>query len=450
MTLSGATSPLDHTIVLLVDDQPANLLSLEALLDEFDARLLRASSGKEALQLLQWHHVALVLLDARMPDMDGFEVARLMQESSHSQGIPIIFITAISHDNHHVIKGYQNGAVDFLTKPLDAVVLKSKVRIFLELHRKNRDIERSNRTLRASLRELELLKETNDQLLHSLGEGVLSLDTEGCIRYANPTAVALLNDGSALLGSLFSVHLDGEAADELVVAMLSQCMSESHWAGTFRARRQGETFPLELTAKSILKEDGHFAGVSVVLKDVTSREQIEQKLKEESELDPLTGLVNRRGFERRLELHLNEGQEDLALLYIDLDHFKQVNDKLGHQAGDNLLMYVAKRLLGCTRHDDIVARLGGDEFCIVVQAADTQKAATIVSQKVLAIAAHPMRLGEERVQIGASIGVVLINPEQTIPQLLHQADLAMYAAKTRGRQQVCFYKPHMEDMKTRS
>jgi diguanylate cyclase (GGDEF)-like protein/PAS domain S-box-containing protein len=420
---ADAARPVDKTKVLLVDDLPANLLSYEVLLDEFDATLLRASSGNEALHMLLQHQVALVLLDVQMPGMDGFEVAELMQKSKRTQGIPIIFVTAIGHDNRHVIKGYQNGAVDFLFKPIDPVVLKSKVRVFLEMDRKNREIERGIRALQASLRELHSLKEHNELLLLSVGEGILSLNTDGCIQYANPTAVALLDGGGPLLGSPLSEHLAVEATEEPVVEMLSQCMEGESWHGTIRAKRRDETFPAEITATAILREDGHFAGVSVVFKDVTNREKLEQKLKAESERDPLTGLVNRRGFERRLDQRLSQGRNDLALLFIDLDHFKEVNDRFGHQAGDALLKHVAQRLQGCTRSDDIVARLGGDEFCIVVQAALPQHAAGVVGQKVLDITAHPIKLGEDQAQIGASIGVVLVDPSLTLTHILHQADV---------------------------
>jgi diguanylate cyclase (GGDEF)-like protein/PAS domain S-box-containing protein len=441
---ADAARSVDKTKVLLVDDQPANLLSYEVLLDEFDATLLRATSGNEALHILLQHQVALVLLDVQMPGMDGFEVAELMQKSKRTQGIPIIFVTAIGHDNRHVLKGYQNGAVDFLFKPIDPIVLKSKVRVFLELDRKNREIERGIRALQASLRELQSLKEHNELLLLSVGEGILSLNTDGCVQYANPTAMALLDGGGPLLGSPLSEHLAVDASEEPVVEMLSRCLEGESWHGTIRARRRGETFPAEIVATALLREDGHFAGVSVVFKDVTNREKLEQKLKAESERDPLTGLINRRGFERRLEQRLNQDRSDLALLFIDLDHFKAVNDRLGHQAGDTLLKHVAQRLQGCTRADDIVARLGGDEFCIVVQAASTHHAAAVVGQKVLDMTAHPIKLGQEEAQIGASIGVVLVDPSLTLSHILHQADVAMYAAKAQGRHRVSFYTPELE------
>jgi diguanylate cyclase (GGDEF)-like protein/PAS domain S-box-containing protein len=430
--------------ILMVDDQQANLLSFEVLLDDFDANLLRASSGNEALQLLLQHQVALVLLDVQMPGMDGFEVAEIMQKAKRSQGIPIIFVTAINKDFRHVLRGYETGAVDFLTKPIEPLMLRSKVRVFLELYRKSREIEASNRALQASLKELGRLKEHNELLLLSVGEGILSLDTEGRIQYANPAALALLDDGTPLEGSLMSEHISGVDAEEAVVEMLARCMGGERWYFTAGARRQGQTFPAEFTATAIVREGGHFEGVSVVFKDVTDRHKLEQKLKAESERDPLTGLVNRRGFERLLKKRLSAGGKELALLYVDLDFFKPVNDRYGHQAGDNLLRLIAQRMLGCTRHHDIVARIGGDEFCIVLQSDNIRSASMAVGLKVIEVCAQPMRLADDQVQIGASVGIVLAANGQSVVQTMHQADVAMYAAKARGRNAVCFYEPGLE------
>lgn len=255
--------------ILLVDDQQGNLLALEVLLDEFDATLLRAGSGNEALKILLNQKVALVLLDVQMPDMDGFEVARLMQQTSRSQNIPIIFVTAINQNMEHVLQGYENGAADFLTKPIVPLILKSKVRIFLELYRKSREIEISNAALESSMRELARLKKLNELLLQSISEGILRLDAEGRIQYANPAAAALLGNGDVLLGSLLSEHLVGDEEEELVSEMLARCMSEGRSPFIATARRMDEVFAAEFTATALTGDDDNLLGVSVVFKDIS-------------------------------------------------------------------------------------------------------------------------------------------------------------------------------------
>lgn len=127
--------------ILLVDDEPANLVSLEAILEDEGRELLKAGSGPEALKLLLREDVSLVLLDVQMPEMDGFEVAELMRNRKNTQNIPIIFVTAISKEDQYVFKGYQVGAVDYLFKPLDPTILKSKVDFFLKLDRERRELQ---------------------------------------------------------------------------------------------------------------------------------------------------------------------------------------------------------------------------------------------------------------------------------------------------------------------
>ncbi len=127
--------------ILLVDDEPANLVSLEAILEDEGRELLKAESGPDALKTLLNEDVSLVLLDVQMPEMDGFEVAELMRSRKNTQNIPIIFVTAISKEDQYVFKGYQVGAVDYLFKPLDPTILKSKVDFFLQLDHERRDLQ---------------------------------------------------------------------------------------------------------------------------------------------------------------------------------------------------------------------------------------------------------------------------------------------------------------------
>ncbi|MBQ0755385.1 MAG: response regulator [Gammaproteobacteria bacterium] len=127
--------------LLLVDDQPANLVSLEAILDDEDRVLIKANSGSEGLKVLLKEDISLVLLDVQMPGMDGFEMAELMRQRKDTQTIPIIFVTAISKEKQYVFRGYQVGAVDYLFKPLDPVILQSKVNFFLQLDRQRRELQ---------------------------------------------------------------------------------------------------------------------------------------------------------------------------------------------------------------------------------------------------------------------------------------------------------------------
>lgn len=144
--------------VLLVDDQPANLVSLEAILEEEDRELIKANSGAEGLKALLKEDISLVLLDVQMPGMDGFEMAELMRARKDTQSIPIIFVTAISKEKQYVFKGYQVGAVDYLFKPLDPVILQSKVNFFLQLDRQRRELQQKLKQAQAHRAAYEAAK----------------------------------------------------------------------------------------------------------------------------------------------------------------------------------------------------------------------------------------------------------------------------------------------------
>lgn len=144
--------------ILMVDDQPANLVSLDAILEAEGRVLLKATSGPEALKILLREDISLVLLDVQMPGMDGFEVAELMRQRKDTQSIPIIFVTAISKEDKYVFRGYQVGAVDYLFKPLDPVVLQSKVNFFLQLDRQRRELQEKLRQAQAHRAAYEAAK----------------------------------------------------------------------------------------------------------------------------------------------------------------------------------------------------------------------------------------------------------------------------------------------------
>ena len=149
--------------VLMVDDTPENLYSLEAILEAPNRTLVKASSGPEALKVLLKSDVSLVLLDVQMPGMDGFEVAEIMRSNPKTKNVPIVFVTAISKDQKYVFRGYQTGAVDYLFKPLDPVVLASKVDFFLQLDRQRRELERKIKAAQAHRAAYEREKQLRQQ-----------------------------------------------------------------------------------------------------------------------------------------------------------------------------------------------------------------------------------------------------------------------------------------------
>ena len=287
--------------ILLVDDRPENLAALESILEPLGHNLVRATSGEEALKRLLRDDFALILLDVEMPGIDGFETAEHIKSRERSKHIPIIFLTALDEEDQRALRGYSAGAVDYLYKPFNPVVLRSKVQVFIDLWRLNREAE---------------------ELAHR------------------------------------ALH------------------------------------------------------------------------------DPLTGLPNRVLFHDRLEMALARARRkssQVAVLFLDLDGFKLVNDRLGHEAGDQLLVEVAHRLQQALRPSDTVARFGGDEFTVLSEGFTDERHVLALTERIQSAIAERYELCGGEAHITTSIGVALASGPDARPEtLIREADSAMYCAKRHG------------------
>ncbi|MGB4342052.1 MAG: diguanylate cyclase [Moraxellaceae bacterium] len=432
--------------ILVVDDQSSNLVAMEAIFDGEPIDLVKASSGQEALKLLLQRDFALVLLDVQMPDLDGFEVAEIMRSNARTENVPIIFLTAISKEQRYIFRGYESGAVDYLFKPIEPEILRSKVRVFLELDRKTRN-------LRDSLRLLQQERDHNQMLLRSLGEGLLGITQSGNVFYANPSAEQMLGRPlSEIIGSRLNdifVLFDeaGEQTEWALTELLNACgRGESLQRDDLFLRRDNEEVAVEITANPLQPTGQEVSphGVVVVFRDVSSRRHREKALVRKSQLDSLTGLYNRAEFELLLRARIadaNRNQTSVAVLYLDLDRFKTINDTCGHHVGDLVLKTAAARLKDGTRDSDLVARLGGDEFVIVLASSEPRRAASLVSGKILQSFARVSDIEGTKIQIGTSIGIAIYPDDSTNPEeLLNCADKAMYQAKASGRSNYRYYR----------
>ncbi|MCX7922981.1 MAG: diguanylate cyclase [Clostridia bacterium] len=196
----------ENVNVLIVDDRPENLLVLESILEGLDCNIVKATSGNEALGLMLDYDFALVLLDVQMPEMDGFETAELMRGSELTRNIPIIFVTAISKEQRCIFKGYEVGAVDYLFKPIEPVILKSKVKVFIELYTQKRLLEEQTKLLELKVKELTELKEENEKLESlSIRDGLtgipnrryfdqyIEMNWKSCAREAVPLSLIMID-----------------------------------------------------------------------------------------------------------------------------------------------------------------------------------------------------------------------------------------------------------------
>ena len=193
--------------ILLVDDKPGNLLAIENILENPNLDIIKASSGNEAIGLMLEHELALVLLDVQIPEMDGFETAEMMRGNERTKQIPIIFVTAISFEQKYVFNGYESGAVDYLFKPFDPYILKSKVKIFIELYKQKKVLKNTTNNLKKTVEEL---KKANQKILEQQKSVIEKEQLKVLLQMAGATAHELNQPLMTLLGyiDLMKIYKD--------------------------------------------------------------------------------------------------------------------------------------------------------------------------------------------------------------------------------------------------
>jgi diguanylate cyclase (GGDEF)-like protein/PAS domain S-box-containing protein len=323
-----------------------------------------------------------------------------------------------------------------------------------------RDVTARNRTEQALRKEIAERQRTEEALfqekeraqitLHSIGDAVITTDAKGIVEYLNPVAEALTgwpaNEGRGqLLESVFQIIT--EQTREQAPNPVSRCLLSGRIMGlangSILISRSGQEYAIHDSAAPICSRDGQVLGAVLVFSDVTEMRRVTRQLVQQAAHDALTGLVNRREFERRLEhaLESAKGQGiQHALCYLDLDRFKLINDSVGHVAGDRLLQQVSGLLRQKVRARDTLARLGGDEFSLLIEHCPLEKAVEIAKSLVATLRDLRFVWQSRSFEISVSVGVVPITSAvENTGELLAQVDVACYTAKDLGRNRVYVY-----------
>ncbi len=302
--VEGVYGPMPPVEILIVDDRPENLLALEAILEPLGQTLVRAHSGDEALRLLLSHDFAMILLDVQMPGIDGFETARLIKSRERTKFIPIIFLTAISKDEEYVFEGYSVGAVDYMTKPFQPDILRSKVSVFVDLYQKQRQLATQADLIRESeKRELELrhIREIYEsearfsEIVGSAMDAIVVFDADGVISLFNAAAERMFcaKADEAIRANVTKFFPEASRRDTLErictlaggeKAKDESCASEvpvEHVLSFTGQRETGEQFPIEATA-SCLDVRGKKT-YTLIVRDISERRRAEEALKEQAE-----------------------------------------------------------------------------------------------------------------------------------------------------------------------
>ena len=432
--LTGATALDSPAAILVVDDNPGKRLSIVSVLEPLGHAIVEADSGEAALRAAMRQSFAVVLMDVQMPEMDGYETAGLIRMRAEYEHTPIIFITAHSTEDAKIRAAYASGAVDFISAPIVPDILRAKVSIFVELFLKSRELERSVGEFRDS-------EARTRSVLENVADGIVTVSGDGVIQSFNRAAAELFGySEEEAIGKSFSMMVgpkypaDYSSDPDTKRQPWSPQLSSDRAAESVGRRKDGTTFPMELDLSDVELQTGriHIG----CLRDISERQTYTDALQYQALHDNLTGLPNRVLFGDRvaqaIRAALRTG-ESLALLVMDLDDFKQVNDTLGHHHGDELLKLVTERLVGCLRTGDTVARLGGDEFGVLPRdGTDLAGAATVV-WKIQQALEPSFLVNGHAVNVEASIGITLVPDHgDNRDDLLRRADLAMYDAKRTG------------------
>jgi diguanylate cyclase (GGDEF)-like protein/PAS domain S-box-containing protein len=281
-------------------------------------------------------------------------------------------------------------------------------------------------------------------------EAMVVTDAQGVVQDINPAFTAITGyEAADILGRRMNVLSSGRQDRAFYEALWTSLRETGSWSGDMRNRRKnGEEFVERLTISTSYNEDGSVHSHIGLFADVTEARRREASIWRQAHYDHLTQLPNRQMFQQDLQRSMDSARASdlpLALVFLDLDYFKEVNDTFGHDMGDELLRQVARRLQSCVRSSDQVARLGGDEFTLILRDLKRLEDAPAICRKVLHAVAQPYELSGSTVHVSVSAGVTFYPRDgDDGVTLLKHADLAMYAAKEQGRNQFCEFAPTME------
>ena len=425
--------------ILIADDSPATRNLLKRALEAEGFAVVLASDGREAWEVLKTPDAPrLAILDWMMPGMSGPEICARIRAQRRGEYTYMILLTA-RNKREDLIEGLNAGADDYLTKPLDVQQLQARLRAARRILGLERNLIAAQQQIRKAKDDLEVI--------HQLAPSALfTLDCRRRVTSWNRRSEELTGlSAASVLGQDCPFHPNScrEECDFSCPATHSRIREKEI---SFR-RPDGEERLFAMRSALMACENHQEFGAIGCFDDITELRKQEERIRHLSYHDALTGLPNRTLMEDRLSMAVAAGQRQnrkVALLFIDLDSFKNVNDTLGHFTGDTLLRLVADRLRGCLREEDSLGRQGGDEFLLILTDLEGESDAAQVARKIARTLETPFIVNGREIIVSASIGVSIFPEDgRDFETLTKHADLAMYQAKETGRNQYQFFSPEM-------
>jgi diguanylate cyclase (GGDEF)-like protein/PAS domain S-box-containing protein len=437
-------------VVLVVDDDPFARLMVRDGLEPEGFRIEEAADGRQALEVFRTVRPHIVLLDVDMPGMSGIEACAALRKLPGGAQVPVLMVTG-RDDTDSIAHSYEAGASDFMVKPVHTLILAHRIRYML----------RASRAFRALAKSTERL--THAQHIARVGSWDWDPRTDALEitdQVARIFGIRPEHFPKTHSGLLELIHPEDRGA---VQQSLHDCAAkEQPFSAEYRITLpDGSHRFVHSQAELACDESNREDNVTGTIQDITERKQAEEKIHFLAYYDSLTGLANRQLFKDRVTQALAYAQRHrclLALLFLDLDRFKDVNDTLGHTIGDLLLQAVAERLKKCVRTSDSIARdadpraqsclarLGGDEFTVLLNNLAHPEDAGRVAQRIQRELANPFLLDRHEVFVTASIGISCFPADGSdLDSLLRNADAAMYSAKSLGPNMYHFYSSSMNE-----
>lgn len=445
----------EQSHVLIVDDQLSLLQSLQALLRINGYLVTLARSGGEAIKKLQETDFQLVLLDLQMPGIDGLEVMEFIQQAR----LDLEVIVVSGETSFTLVKeAIRLGAYDFIRKPYQPEELLATVSQGLERYRQKLLLQKSENSLNESERIHRFIVNNSPDFIYML-------NAQGVFTYVNDMAETLLGyKRHELLGKHFSSIIHPHNAAEIHKFFSEQRAGEraTHSAEIrLLVNRDNDQIQsldnfelvVELNAVGIYDEDSKggrsFIGTLGSARDITERKRSQDRISHQAYHDLLTRLPNRALFNDRMKqafAHARRSGENFALMFMDLDRFKLINDTLGHVMGDRVLQLVSERILDCLRAEDTLCRFGGDEFSLLLPNVSSKESVSSVAEKILKAVRQPFQVNHHELYLSLSLGIAMYPfAGESREALLQSADIAMYQVKDNGKDGYCFFSDTMNN-----
>ena len=427
------------TRILYMEDDPGLSRLLQKSLQRRGYVVDTAADGEEGLRALDASPYDLLLVDYNMPFLCGIDVIRELS----TKGVlpPTIMVTGQGNEEI-AVEALKLGAADYIVKDVEMKYL-DLLPVVIDRVRYQQHILKERQQMIGAVKE----SEERYRLLVELAPDGIAVHVDGKFVFINPAGAHFLgakNPDQLIEKSVFDfIHPDYHQVAENRIRLMKQQRDSVPWIQEKFIRLDGQEIDVEVAGVSFLQEGT--PAVQIIFRDITERRIVEDRLKRLALYDTLTGLPNRTLFFDRMNQLLALAKRHkyvLALLYTDFDHFKAVNDTLGHEAGDQLLAEASRRMMACTRKADTVARMGGDEFVGICGKITSPQDAGVVAQKIIEALSAPFDLNGHERRIGASIGISLYPFDgDDVETLVKKADDAMYRVKETRKGGYAFFSP---------